>query len=482
MDRHDRRPNPEREYRGRGPPRPDRTRYRNDRYDRYEPRRENSNPYRDSHRNSRDREPRSREYYREPPRDRNRRPHRRPQVSESTLSIEERPRSFTRWDIKPPEFANVSAQKAKLLGLFTPLGPVQPEDGPVGSEHKEILNSVTLIDPKDARVACTVIVLNGGNHSEAVVDFIELFLSLLRDFEKRELCARETRIVDKDLVLVLPDYQTTTIVVALTGHIIQHDDQNFTLDLHRPGEYIVPTPNYQEDKVSQPYMKDTATKLTITNIAANVTEPVLQEALETIAQLRYVSILTDKSGTSKGIGFAEFDEKSYQSLPGVIEQVRQITLQGQQLRCELSCSGHSAKVAMDFKNLAYSGWGKITTLRKPTCVIELLNMVDVDSLLKLPTLQDIDSELKIVEEDVRERASMYGTVVLIKVPRLDKLLNENERFKRIGITKGFGNVFVKFETVQQCETCFNKVSGTKYNDRSVVTTYYSERDYDLDLF
>lgn len=73
-------------------------------------------------------------------------------------------------------------------------------------------------------------------------------------------------------------------------------------------------------------------------------------------------------------------------------------------------------------------------------------------------------------DDVREECSKYGEIVEIKVPR------------PVGGSRqsaGVGKIFVKYDTPESATKALKALAGRKFADRTVVTTYFPEENFEV---
>ena len=80
---------------------------------------------------------------------------------------------------------------------------------------------------------------------------------------------------------------------------------------------------------------------------------------------------------------------------------------------------------------------------------------------------DIDSEIC---EDVREECEKYGKVLDMKIPRPSGGSRQSA---------GVGKIYVKFETPESAGKALRALAGRKFADRTVVTTYFSEENFEV---
>lgn len=73
-------------------------------------------------------------------------------------------------------------------------------------------------------------------------------------------------------------------------------------------------------------------------------------------------------------------------------------------------------------------------------------------------------------DDVREECSKYGQIVEIKVPR------------PVGGSRqsaGVGKIYVKYDTPESATKALKALAGRKFADRTVVTTYFPEENFEV---
>jgi splicing factor U2AF 65 kDa subunit len=116
-------------------------------------------------------------------------------------------------------------------------------------------------------------------------------------------------------------------------------------------------------------------------------------------------------------------------------------------------------------------------------VLQLLNMVTPEELIdnedyegqssatclykKLFTILNIISEIC---EDVKEECEKYGRVLEMKIPRPSGGSRQSA---------GVGKIFVKFDTPESAGKALRALAGRKFADRTVVTTYFSEENFEV---
>ena len=108
--------------------------------------------------------------------------------------------------------------------------------------------------------------------------------------------------------------------------------------------------------------------------------------------------------------------------------------------------------------------GMVTSLAKQpgdvarSRVLLLLNMVTGDDLMDADEYDDI-------LQDVKEECDRYGKVLDLQIPR---------PLGRSGEGPGVGKVFVRFETEEGCAAALKGLAGRKFQERTIVASYYPE--------
>lgn len=116
--------------------------------------------------------------------------------------------------------------------------------------------------------------------------------------------------------------------------------------------------------------------------------------------------------------------------------------------------------------------------RAPSRILMLLNAVTPENLSD-------DQEYAEIVEDVQAECSKYGTVEEVLVPRSADGAPPNNSstssFSEMGAT-GVGKIYVKFAQVAACRAACRALGGRKFSDRTVVSTYFPEDNFELRVF
>jgi splicing factor U2AF subunit len=233
------------------------------------------------------------------------------------VSVLERKRRLTQWDIKPPGYENVTAEQAKLSGMF-PL-PGAPRTQPMDPSKLQAFmsqpsGSVTnaALKPSNSRQAKRLLVHNlpPAVTDEAIVNFFNLQLNGLNVIEGSDPCI--TAQISKDRSFALLEFKQTldaTVALALDGIAMEDNDHMMTgngaangetkgLSIRRPKDYIVPAVSDETDYeagVISNVVVDTQNKISISNIPLYLTEEQVSELLVSFGELKAFVLVKDSS-------------------------------------------------------------------------------------------------------------------------------------------------------------------------------------------
>jgi len=125
---------------------------------------------------------------------------------------------------------------------------------------------------------------------------------------------------------------------------------------------------------------------------------------------------------------------------------------------------NAADIASAALNAAFGGAGVQSQPYVPlkTRILVLLNMVtDQD----LATNQDYND----LREEVREECEKYGTLLSIKIPRVQDGFPENSTAIR--------KIYLEYATVQDANSAENELAGRSFGNNVVQVTYFDEQQY-----
>lgn len=110
----------------------------------------------------------------------------------------------------------------------------------------------------------------------------------------------------------------------------------------------------------------------------------------------------------------------------------------------------------------------------PTRILVLQNLVGPEELAD-------DEEYEEILADVHAELSKFGDIKTIVAPRPPPQENANE-FDAFAasaalLPAGVGKIFVEFAEATAAKAAEQKVRGRKFNNRIVITAYFSEKDF-----
>ncbi|RGP64939.1 hypothetical protein FLONG3_9407 [Fusarium longipes] len=398
------------------------------------------------------------------------------------VSVLERKRRLTQWDIKPPGYDNVTAEQAKLSGMF-PL-PGAPRQQPMDpSKLQAFMNQpggqVTSAGLKasNSRQSKRLLVskIPPGTTEDALISFFNLQLNGLNVINTTDPCVLCQFSNDRSFAVIeFKDAPETTVALALDGISMEASDSSNGadgghrgLEIRRPRDYVVPAVteevSYDPEVVSN-VVPDTVNKLSITNIPTFLTEEQIIELLASFGKPKAFVLVKDR-GTeeSRGIAFAEYQDPAA-SNPTALDTLNGMDIGGKQIKVSKASIGPTQVANFDVGITAISGLASQTANEvESSRVLQLLNMVTAEELLDNDDYEEIC-------EDVREECSKYGKILDVKVPRPTGGSRQSA---------GVGKIFVKYESAEDTTKALQALAGRKFADRTVVTTYFPEENFDV---
>ncbi|KAK2022827.1 U2 snRNP auxilliary factor [Colletotrichum zoysiae] len=395
-------------------------------------------------------------------------------------SVLERKRRLTQWDIKPPGYENVTAEQAKLSGMF-PL-PGAPRQQPMDpSKLQAIMNqpggqvNSAALKPSNSRQAKRLLINNlpASATEESIQNFFNLQLNGLNIIESTDPCTSCQ--VSKDHSFAVVEFRNAseaTVALALDGISMEADDAtngaaaDQGLVIRRPKDYIVPAVvddvPYEPGVVSN-VVVDTPNKISVSNMPVYLSEEQVSELLVSFGELKAFVLVRDKSTEeSRGIAFCEYVDPAATDV--AIQGLNGMDLGDKRLKVQKASVGVTQVAGVEMGVAAMSMLaGTTSTDSEETRVLQLLNMVTPEELMDNDDYEEI-------KEDVQEECTKFGTVLDIKIPR------------PVGGSRqsaGVGKIFVKFETKEAANKALKALAGRKFADRTVVTTYFPEENFEV---
>lgn len=208
----------------------------------------------------------------------------------------------------------------------------------------------------------------------------------------------------------------------------------------------------------------------------------MKELLLSFGQLKAFNLVKDAAtGLSKGYAFAEYIEyaitdQAIAGLNGMQLGDKKLIVQRASVGAKNAAVGQVAPVQIQVPGL--SGVGASGPATEVLC---LLNMVTADELKDEEEYEDI-------LEDIKEECNKYGVVRSIEIPKPIEGECQNRIFPHncewnfnelsAGVdVPGCGKVFVEFNSILDCQQAQQALTGRKFSDRVVVTSYFDPENY-----
>lgn len=397
---------------------------------------------------------------------------------ETITPINERKRRQTMWDIKPRGYEAVTAEQAKMSGLF-PLpgaprtaGPVDEEKLKAFAEKGALALKPADLQPTTSRQARRVVVSNIPPLTEEgplVAFFNDIMYNLNVGSGKLTPCMSAH--INKEKAYALVEFRSSeeaTCAMAFDGTVYNEA----ALEIRRPKDYIIPEAREQdntavtrEDGVLDGKVPDSPNKIIVRGLPVELTDDQCIELLKSFGELKSFMLIKDvTTELSKGFAFCEFIDDTITDI--ACEGLNGMELGDSTLTVTRASIG-AAQAAPEGTGLqAISALAESSTDLAKSNVLVLFNLVTSEEL-------NDATEYAEICEDVKDECSKFGTVLDIKVPRP---LGGSK------VNPGVGKVFVRFQDEEGCTKALQTLAGRKFADRTVLTSYYPEENYEVDAF
>ncbi|KAJ3016402.1 hypothetical protein HKX48_004043 [Thoreauomyces humboldtii] len=398
---------------------------------------------------------------------------------QTVVPIHLREKKLNNWDVPPAAYPGMTATEVKLTGHF-PL-PGQPGRTTTGfggfdmfgAKMSQGATGPVALSASLARQARRLYCGNipYGVGEDGLMQFFNGTMSQLNvTTASGDPCIAVQINHEKNYAFVeFRSHEEATAAMAFDG--INFNGQS--LKLRRPKDYQPPAgasgtpPPIHVPGVISTNVPDSPNKIFVGGLPPFLNEEQVIELLKSFGELRAFNLVKDGlSGLSKGFAFCEYVD------PGITDIACQ-GLNGMELGDKKLVVQRASVGANRMGMPGMPGMGGFPMMgmpapllvangpAEPTTVILLLNMVTVDELVD-------DQEYQDILEDVREECAKFGTVVDITIPR--PISGRTD-------VPGVGKIFVKFENLEQSEAALKALGGRKFDERTVISAYFSEEQY-----
>ena len=363
--------------------------------------------------------------------------------------------------------------KALVEGKPPPVGPAGSTLAPLDVPKLWALNA------SSSRQARRLVVsrLPASSTAAEIQDFFNNFIKRLNVYQ--ESSGEAVKDVKKATSGGIAMVEFSESTYATTALALEEDIEysGVQLEVRRPVDYIIQPPDKDQtlssDTVSRE-VPDSTEKLVIKGLPVYLTSDQGLELVEAFGAVQGWILVSEidsaeskvflsslKYSDDKGVAFCEFKDPT-------ITPIALNSLNGMQLNEEhtLAVSFACVGTLQTARATETPGgaMGMLTSLAAEkggpprSRVLILLNMVTGDDLMDADEYDDI-------LQDVKEECDRYGKVLDLQIPR---------PLGRSGEGPGVGKVFVRFETEDGCTAALKGLAGRKFQERTVVASYYPE--------
>ncbi|CAG0881031.1 unnamed protein product [Cyprideis torosa] len=429
-------------------------------------------------------EDRERKRSRSRSRDRHRRRRSRSRSKDKERRVRRRKPSVY-WDVPPPGFEHVTPAQYKAMqaaGQVPPTvmpaalsapSPLKPLDVPklvVSTSDAAEAEVVPVVGSTITRQARRLYVGNipFGVTEEDMMEYFnqQMHLTGLAQAAGNPVLACQVNLDKNFAFLEFRSIDETTQAMAFDG--INFKGQS--LKIRRPHDYQ-PMPGLSDASASKmppivpgvisTVVPDSPNKIFVGGLPNYLNEDQVKELLLSFGQLRAFNLVKDSAtGLSKGYAFCEYldvgiTDEAIAGLNGMQLGEKKLIVQ----RASVGAKGTQHSLAPPIQ-LQVPGLNLTQGPGPATEVLCLMNMVVPEELKDEEEYEDI-------LEDIREECNKYGVVRSIEIPRPIEGVD----------VPGLGKVFIEFNSIVDCQKAQQALSGRKFSNRVVVTSYYDPDKY-----
>ncbi|KAF2436682.1 hypothetical protein EJ08DRAFT_624338 [Tothia fuscella] len=403
------------------------------------------------------------------------------------VSILDRQRRMTMWDIKPPGYENVTAEQAKMSGMFPlPGAPRQQAMDPtrLAAFISQPTNSAvaSALKPAAARQSKRLFVHNipVDATEDSLVDFFNLQLNGMNVISGVDPCV--SALISTDHTYALLEFKSAndaTVALALDGITTENNNSmqidggatngdTAGLSIRRPTDYIAPTSGEDEemqDGIVSSVVHDSPNKICVSNLPIHLNDEMVMELLGAFGTLKAFILVKDRSTEeSRGFGFCEYTDPEATAI--AVEGLNGMEIGDSHVKVQRASIGLQQAAGLEMSVGAMSMLaGTVSTDHEKGRVLQLMNMVTAEELMD-------SSEYEDIKLDIQEECEKYGKVLELKIPRPSGART----------SPGVGKIFVKFDLPESAQKATSALAGRKFADRTVVVTFFSEEYFDVNAW
>ncbi|XP_054730185.1 splicing factor U2AF 50 kDa subunit [Anastrepha obliqua] len=368
------------------------------------------------------------------------------------------------WDVPPPGYEHITPTQYKALQASGQIPASVIPDTPQAA--------VPVVGSTITRQARRLYVGNipFGITEEEMMDFFnqQMHLIGLAQAEGNPVLACQINLDKNFAFLEFRSIDETTQAMAFDGINLQGQ----SLKIRRPHDYQ-PMPGMTDEPtikaavspgVISTVVPDSPHKIFIGGLPNYLSDDQVKELLLSFGQLRAFNLVKDAAtGLSKGYAFCEYvdlsvTDQAIAGLNGMQLGDKKLIVQRASVGAKNSQTNSTAVAPVTIQVPGLSSL--VVNSGPPTEVLCLLNMVTPDELRDEDEYEDI-------LEDIKDECNKYGVVRSVEIPRPIEGVD----------VPGCGKVFVEFNSVMDCQKAQQALTGRKFSDRVVVTSYFDPDKY-----
>lgn len=372
-----------------------------------------------------------------------------------------RRKPYKYWDIPPLGFEHYTPLQYKAMQAAGQI----PAAVPVPAQPITVNTTIPFAGSAISRQARRLYVGNipFGVTEEMMMDFFNTQMKHagLAQAEGNPVIACQVNL-DKNFAFI--EYRSvdeTTQAMAFDGINFQGQ----SLKIRRPKDYqplpgMAETPSVAVPGVVSTVVQDSPHKIFIGGLPNYLNEDQVKELLTSFGPLKAFNLVKDSAtGLSKGYAFCEYLD------PSITDQacagLNGMQLGDKKLIVQRASVGSKNAQAMPVQ-LQIPGLSSVEMQNSgaATEVLCLMNMV-------MPEELEDEEEYEDIVEDVKEECGKYGVVKSLEIPRPIKGVE----------VPGLGKIFVEFNSVIDCQKAQQALTGRKFSNRVVVTSYFEPDKY-----
>ncbi|XP_002130386.2 splicing factor U2AF 50 kDa subunit [Ciona intestinalis] len=388
--------------------------------------------------------------------------------SRSRERPEKKPKkAYKYWDVPPVGYEHVTPLQYKAMQAAGQI-PLMATSQTMGSITAEATLQVPVAGSQMTRQARRLYVGNipFGVTEDAMMDFFnnQMQIAGLAQAPGQPILAVQINLDKNFAFLEFRSVDETTQALAFDGI----NFMNQSLKIRRPSDYKPLPGSLEQPAIHLPgvistVVQDSQHKMFIGGLPNYLNDDQVKELLTSFGPLRAFNLVKDSAtALSKGYAFAEFADYSLtdQAIAG---------LNGMQLgdkklivqRASIGAKNNPHGAIMAPVTLQIPGMAHATGAGPATTVLCLMNMV-------LPEELTDDEEYEEIMEDVKDECGKLGSVVSLEIPRPGPGLTEAD---------GVGKIYVEFANHLDTQKAAQALSGRKFSNRVVVTSFFDPERY-----